>query len=168
MNPKELPRGILFLFSENLMIDKSIYDKLADFCSYQERCADDVRQKLQKLKEEKSNFSDYLVKLKEENFLNEERYVKYFVAGHARKRWGKTKIKMALLRKRIDASIIKLHLDDMDEANYEEQIKAIAEKKWSTIKAKSPRDKKTKLLRFLLSKGYEMNKALNALKQLDL
>ena len=75
---------------------------------------------------------------------------------------------MALSRKRIDASLIKQYLDDMDEENYDEQIKTIAEKKWNTIKAKSPRDKKTKLLRFLLSKGYEMGKALNAMKQLDL
>ena len=74
---------------------------------------------------------------------------------------------MALLGKRIDSALVKKYLDDMDEGNYDERIKTIAEKKWNTIKAKSPRDKKTKLLRFLLSKGYEMNKALVAMKQLE-
>ena len=52
----------------------------------------------------------------------------------------------------------------MDEENYDEQIKIVAEKKWNTIKAKTSRDKKTKMLRFLLSKGYEMGKALVAIK----
>ena len=146
------------------MIDKTIYDKLSNFCAYQERCAEDVKQKLHKLKESKDNYTEYITRLKEENFLNEERYVKAFVAGHEKKKWGKTKIKAALSGKRIDSSLIKIYLDDMDEENYDEQIKTIAEKKWSTIKAKSPRDKKTKLLRFLLSKGYEMGKAINAMK----
>ncbi|MES2621675.1 MAG: RecX family transcriptional regulator [Bacteroidota bacterium] len=149
------------------MIDKTLYDKLSNFCAYQERCEADVKQKLQKLKVEKEDYGEYIERLKEDNYLNNERYVKYFVAGHEKKKWGKTKIKMALLGKRIDSSLIKQYLDDMDEENYEEQIKTIAEKKWSTIKAKSPRDKKTKLLRFLLSKGYEMNKAMAAMKQLE-
>jgi SOS response regulatory protein OraA/RecX len=74
---------------------------------------------------------------------------------------------MALLGKRIDGELIKQYLDDMDQEDYDEQIKTIAEKKWETIKAKTPHDKRTKLLRFLLSKGYEMNKALQAMKQLE-
>lgn len=73
-------------------------------------------------------------------------------------------MKSALGAKRIDSSLIKTYLDDMDEGDYDEQIKTIAEKKWNTIKAKTPRDKKTKMLRFLLSKGYEMSKALSAIK----
>lgn len=149
------------------MIDKAIYDKLSNYCAYQERCAEDVRQKLRKLKQDKETYAEYISLLRTDNFLNDERYVKAFVAGHEKKKWGKTKMKMALLGKRIDAQLIKQYLDDMDEGDYDEQIKTIAEKKWLTIKAKSPRDKKTKLLRFLLSKGYEMTKALKAMKALE-
>mgnify|MGYP003349540929 CR=1 FL=1 len=103
-----------------------------------------------------------------ENFLNEERYVKFFVNAHSKKKWGKTKIKMALLRKGIDSSIIKKYLDALDEEDYEKQLKTVAEKKWNSIRANSLREKKNKLLRFLLSKGYEMNRALQAIKQLEL
>ncbi len=145
-------------------IDKTTYDKLSNFCAYQERCVSDVKEKMRKLKVEKEEYEAYIERLKESNFLNEERFVKYFVSAHAKKKWGKTKMKSALGAKRIDSSLIKLYLDDMDEGDYEEQIKTIAEKKWHTIKAKSPRDKKTKMLRFLLSKGYEMSKALSAIK----
>ena len=145
-------------------IDNTIYEKLSSFCAYQERCENDVKEKMRKLKMEKEEYAQYLTRLKDDNFLNEERYVKYFVSGHAKKKWGKTKIKSALGGKRIDSSLIKRYLDDMEEENYDEQIKLQAEKKWGTIKAKTPRDKKTKLLRFLLSKGYEMSKALNAIK----
>lgn len=147
--------------------EQQIYDKLSNYCAYQERCESDVKEKLRNLKIEKEEYGKYIARLKEDNFLNEERFVKYFVAGHAKKKWGKTKMKAALGGKRIDASIIKKYLDDMDEENYDEQIKFQAEKKWPTIKAKTPRDRKTKLLRFLLSKGYEMGKALNAIKDLS-
>lgn len=144
--------------------EQQIYDKMSNFCAYQERCESDVKEKLRKLKIEKEDYSKYIARLKEDNFLNEERFVKYFVSAHAKKKWGKTKMKAALGGKRIDSSLIKKYLDDMDEEDYDEQIKIQAEKKWPTIKAKTPRDKKTKLLRFLLSKGYEMGKALNAIK----
>lgn len=148
------------------MFDKIIYSKLADYCAYQERCADDVWQKLQKLKVDRNDFGGYISKLKGENFLNEDRYAKYFVHYHAKKKWGKTKIKSALLAKRIDSTIIKKYLDDLNEANYDEQIKTVAEKKWNSIKASSERERKNKLLRFLLSKGYEMSKALSVIKEL--
>ena len=147
------------------MIDKELYDKLCNYCAYQERCASDVKQKMHKLKMEKEEYAAYIEKLKDENFLNEDRYVKYFVSGHAKKKWGKTKMKAALGAKRIDSSLIKKYLDDMDEENYDEQIKAAAEKKWNSIKGNTLRDRKTKLLRFLLSKGYEMGKAVTAIKE---
>lgn len=147
-----------------MAVDKTLYDKLSNYCAYQERCASDVKDKLRKLKVEKEEYDAYIAKLKDENFLNEDRYTKYFVSAHTKKKWGKAKMKSALSGKRIDPSLIKKYLDDMDEENYDEQIKIVAEKKWETIKAKSARDKKTKMLRFLLSKGYEMNKALVAIK----
>lgn len=147
-----------------MAVDKIIYDKLSNFCAYQERCVSDVKEKLRKLKIEKEDCDAYIVKLKEDNFLNEERFVKYYINAHTKKKWGKTKMKSALGAKRIDSSLIKQYLDDMDEADYDEQIKTIAEKKWNTIKAKTPRDKKTKMLRFLISKGYEMSKALNVIR----
>jgi regulatory protein len=145
-------------------IDKTTYDKLSNFCAYQERCASDVKEKMRKLKMEKDEYDDYIERLKDDNFLNEERFVKYYVNAHVKKKWGKTKMKAALGAKRINSSLIKQYLDDMDEGDYDDQIKTIAEKKWNTIKAKTPRDKKTKMLRFLLSKGYEMSKAINAIK----
>lgn len=146
-------------------MDKEIYEKLCSFCAYQERCAYDVQQKLYKLKIEKADFEKYLQQLQEDNFLNEERFAKSFVSAHAKKKWGKAKIKSALYTKRISAAIIKKYLDDLDEGEYLEQIKTAAEKKWGSIKGNTERDRKTKLLRFLLSKGYEMGLANAAVKE---
>lgn len=145
-------------------MDKGLYEKLCNYCAYQERCVADVRQKMQKLKMEKDQFDLYIEKLKEENFLNEDRFVKYFVSAHSKKKWGKTKIKAALGAKRVNAEFVKKYLEDIDEGAYAAQIAVVAAKRWRTIKGDTVRERKIKLMRFLLSKGYEMAKVQEAMK----
>ena len=132
------------------MYDSAIYDKLTNFCAYQERCTADVIEKLYKLKVPKDDFDAYIPKLKDQNFLNEERYVKAFISAHSKKKWGKTKIKSALSGKRIESGLIKKYLDLIEEGDYDEQIKELLQKKWNSIRTGSPKEKKNKLIRFLL------------------
>lgn len=147
-------------------MDARIYEKLTTYCAYQERSVRDVTSKLSKLKVEKSEAASYIERLKRNNFLNEDRFAKAFIAGHLRKKWGKAKIKSALLQKGISASVIKEHLDNVEDEGYEEQLLKTAQQKLKTIKAENDYERRTKLLRFLLSKGYESNKAGKVIKQL--
>jgi regulatory protein len=146
------------------MLDAAIYEKLSSFCAYQERCKADVLDKLYKLKVPKDDFDVYLAKLQDQNFLNEERYTKAFISAHSKKKWGKTKIKSALSGKRIDGELIKKYLDLIEEADYDDQIKELLQKKWKSMRTGTPKDKKNKLIRFLLSKGFEMGKVMTAVK----
>ena len=150
------------------MYDSSIYEKLTRFCAYQERCTADILEKLYKLKVPKDEFDNYIPKLREENFLNEERYVKAFISAHSKKKWGKTKIRSALSGKRIDGELIKKYLDEIEEGDYDDQIKVLLQKKWKSMRTGSPKEKKNKLIRFLLSKGFEMGKVMTVLKELEL
>jgi regulatory protein len=150
------------------MFDLNIYTKLARYCAYRDRCLSEVISKLKLLKAEKEDFAAYAERLKNEKFLNEERFVKAFVGAHARKKWGKTKIRSHLLQKRVESSLIKKYLDELDEGGYLEQIKTVAAKKLKGIKAGTKQELKTKLLRFLLSKGYEMGKAIAVMKELKI
>jgi regulatory protein len=149
------------------MYDSAIYEKLTNFCAYQERCKADVVEKLYKLKIAKEDFDVYTDKLRDENFLNEERYVKAFISAHSKKKWGKTKIKSALSGKRLDSGLIKKYLDLIEEGDYDEQIKALIQKKWMSIRTGSPKEKKNKLIRFLLSKGFEMGKVMAAVREME-
>ena len=149
------------------MYDSAIYEKLTNFCAYQERCTADVLEKLYKLKVPKDDFDNYIPKLKGENFLNEERYVKAFISAHSKKKWGKTKIKSALSGKRIDSGLIKKYLDLIEQDDYDAQIKELLQKKWKSIRTGSPKEKKNKLIRFLLSKGFEMGKIMAAVKEME-
>jgi len=149
------------------MYDSAIYEKLTNFCAYQERCTADVLEKLYKLKVPKDDFDNYIPKLKDENFLNEERYVKAFISAHSKKKWGKTKIRSALSGKRIDSGLIKKYLDLIEQDDYDAQIKELLQKKWNSIRTGSPKEKKNKLIRFLLSKGFEMGKVMAAVKEME-
>lgn len=150
------------------MYDSAIYEKLTNFCAYQERCNADVVEKLYKLKLPKDEFDVYIDKLRDENFLNEERYVKAFISAHSKKKWGKTKIKSALAGKKLTGDLVKKYLDLIEDEGYDEQIKILLQKKWNSIRTGTPKDKKNKLLRFLLSKGFEMGKVIKAMKEMEL
>ena len=143
-----------------------IYEKLTSYCAYSERCPSDVKTKMYSLKIDKSEMDGYLSKLQDQNFLNEERFVKYFVSAHTKKKWGKTKIKSALSRKGLNSSLIKKYLDEIEEDDYEDQIKVLVQKKLKSLRTGTARDKKNKLVRFLLGKGFEMGKIVPALKDL--
>jgi regulatory protein len=147
-------------------IDTAIYEKLTGYCAYQERCTSDVRNKLYALKADADEYENYIARLENENFLNEDRYTKFFIRAYSRKKWGKVKIKNALLRKGIPAPMIKKYLEDINDEDYEQQIAVLIEKKWKSIRTGTPKERKLKLLRYMLSKGFEMNKITALIKNI--
>lgn len=147
------------------MIDKEIYEKLSTFCAYQERCVADVKKKLGLLKQEKDTYAEYIARLQEDNFLNEERFVKSYVNAHIKKKWGKVKIKSGLGRKGISGDLVKQYLDDVEEEGYHERLLKLITDKAPRIKAKDKHDGKTKLMRHLLSKGYSSTDISKAIKE---
>ena len=149
------------------MLDTLLYEKLCHFCAYSERCRDDVQRKCYALKIPKEEVEAYLVKLEEAGFLNEQRYIKSFIEVHlVKKKWGAKKIQAALGAKRIKSSDYAHLLTEIDQVGYYATALALAEKKTSTIRSKSPQDHRAKLTRYLMSKGYENALISRVLKQL--
>ncbi|MBP7478458.1 MAG: RecX family transcriptional regulator, partial [Chitinophagales bacterium] len=70
---------------------------------------------------------------------------------------GRNKIQMELSQKGIDKEIIQDALREIDDAAYADKLKTMAIKKNKTILSENLFDRKTKLIRFLLSKGFEMD-----------
>ena len=157
---------VVRLVTFNAVMEPELYEKLTRFCAYRDRCKSEVVTKMVALKLEKDEQPAYLKKLQEENYLNEDRFVKAFVNGHLRKKWGKVKIKSALMRKGIKAEQMQRYLDDVVEEDYTEKILKLATAKMRTIKGKTVNEKRMKLIKFLLGKGYEMGKVLAAIKPL--
>ncbi len=128
------------------------------FCSYRERTQQEVEQKLQSMDVNAETCQIITVSLLEDDFLNEERYAKSFVRGKFRiNKWGKMKIRQALLQKGVSESNIKIGFLEIDEEEYRQTIQNLAHKQQPKIKAKNEFERKQKLSLYLRQKGYEMS-----------
>jgi regulatory protein len=132
-------------------------EKIKHFCSYQERCHSEVKQKLFDYGLNKNESDEILLYLIENNFLDEQRYAEQFAGGHfRRKKWGRIKIRYALRQKQISENCIKKALQIIDEEDYLKILRQLLEEKNTTLRSeKNHFIRKKKIRDYLLQKGYE-------------
>ena len=129
---------------------------MENFCAYQERCHKEIEQKLQDLQMIPEAKEKIILHLLQHNFLNEERFSKAFARGKfSIKNWGRIKIVNELKFRNISPYNIKTALKEIDDIDYLKTLKKIAEKKWALIKEPNAFKKRSKLVNYLSSKGYE-------------
>ena len=130
--------------------------KLMQFCAYRDRSQKEVEEKLKELRMIPMACEEIIIKRMQEDFLNEERFARSFVRGKFRiKKWGRNKIKQELKLREISSPIIKLAFTEIEEEEYKQTLKELAEKKFRLIKEPNAFKKRKKLSDYLLQKGYE-------------
>jgi regulatory protein len=131
--------------------------KARTFCNYRERCHKELRDKLYSMGLWKRDVDHVIMQMMDENLLNEERYAKSYARGHFyNKKWGKYKITVEMRGKQINDRLIKTALNEIDEEDYSSMIKTLIEKKAKELKGNAF-EKKQKVSRYLLQKGYAYN-----------
>jgi len=129
---------------------------MENFCAYQERCHKEIEQKLYDLHMIPEAKEKIILHLLQHNFLNEERFSKAFARGKfSIKNWGRIKIVNELKFRNISPFNINTALKEIDDIDYLKTLKKIAEKKWVLIKEPNAFKKRSKLVNYLSSKGYE-------------
>ncbi|KFF18055.1 regulatory protein RecX [Chryseobacterium sp. JM1] len=133
--------------------------KLVNYCVYQDRCHAEVEQKMREfllIEEAKDEIILYLLK---ENYLNEERFTRSYIRGKFYiKHWGRNKIKMHLKQKQISEKLINSCFDEIHEEDYEKMIRKIFEDYSSKQKGLQEYQKKSKTIKYLMSRGFEYEK----------
>jgi regulatory protein len=156
--------GICPFFFISIMEKKSFtFDeiklKLVNYCVYQDRCHAEVEQKMREfllIDEAKDEIILYLLK---ENYLNEERFTRSYIRGKFYiKHWGRNKIRMHLKQKQISEKLINSCFDEIDEDDYEKMIRKIFEDYYSRQKGMQEYQKKSKTIKYLMSRGFEYEK----------
>lgn len=138
--------------------------KMMSWCAYQERCQQDARNKLYELGMWEEAVENIIVKLIEDNFLNEERFATSFARGKFTiKKWGRVKIRQELKQKRVGDYCLKKAMKQIDETEYLATLKRLMEIKRKLIKEKSPIKLNYKLMNYALSKGYEKDLVFDVL-----
>ena len=142
--------------------------KLEYYCSYQERCHQEVAQKLYDLGMKSNEFDAIVVYLLQNNFLNEERFARSFARGKFRiKQWGKIRIVNELKQRHISAPNIKCGLTEISDEESHDTFDNLAQLHWETIKETNARIMKKKFCDYLLRKGWESNLVYDRLKELE-
>src|SRR5690606_13214856 len=132
--------------------------KLMQFCAYRDRSQKEVEEKLKEMRMIPAAREQIIIKLMQENFLNEERFARSFVRDKFRiKKWGRIKIKQELKAREISTPLIKMAFTEIQEEDYINTLRELAEKKTVLIKEKDPYKKRNKLCNDLIQKGYESN-----------
>jgi regulatory protein len=142
--------------------------KLEYYCSYQERCHQEVVQKLYDLGMKSNEIDAIVVHLLQNNFLNEERFARSFARGKFRiKHWGKNRIVNELKQRQISAPNIKCGLTEISDEEYDDTFDKLAQRHWETIKENNVQKKMKKFCDYLLRKGWESNLVYDKLKELS-
>jgi regulatory protein len=150
------------------MTTKEIYSKFALMCSRKEYSAFDVRKKMQNWKLSENNQDKIISDLIKENFINETRFAQAFTKDKFRfNKWGKQKIRYQLKQKQISNHDIEDALCQISNEDYIDMIKNLIESKNRNIKAKSDYERKSKLMRFMAQKGFEIDEVNKIIEELN-
>lgn len=156
--------------SSGIMKDdqEAIIERIRHYCSYQERCRQDVENKLVQWRISPSRIRKILHELKNEGFLDEERYARIFVRSkfHINK-WGRIKIRYELRNKSIPEYLVNKAMEEIGEDDYLRTIRELVLKKMSEIKNGKHLNIREKIINFVAGKGFEfdlISKVLTELK----
>ena len=146
-----------------------IKQKIANYCVYQDRCHQEVEQKMWDfllIPEAKEEIVLYLMK---ENYLNEERFTRSYIRGKFYiKSWGRNKIKNHLKFKGINDKLINLSFNEIDDDDYEKTLEKLYLDYFSKIKGLKTYQKNSKTIKYLLGKGFEYEKITPIIKNLSI
>lgn len=142
--------------------------KLEYYCSYQERCHQEVVQRCYDLGMKQNQVDTIVVHLLQHNFLNEERFARSFARGkHRIKCWGKVRIINELRQRQLSAPNINCGLSEISEEEYQQTLDRISEKHWKSLTESNPQKKKKKFCDYLLRKGWESNRIYEKLTEFE-
>jgi regulatory protein len=144
---------------------EQLIQKLEAYCAYQERCLFEIQSKLNLLDASDSDSKSVITHLSKNRFFDQNRFAQSFAQGKLRiNKWGKAKIKSALIHKFVDNSVIQEALSSIEDEEYLDVLKSLLDRKMTELsKEKDEWNKKQKILRFLSSRGFEFDEIIRLL-----
>lgn len=147
---------------------EQIRRKLESLCAYQERCLLDVKSKFLAW-EVPLDWQDEIIEhLLSTGYLNEVRFAESYVSGKFRiKKWGRRKIIAGLKVKGVSSEVIQRAIEEIDPEAYWETLLLLATRQSELLKLNqdSTWEKKVRVIRFLVQRGYENDLVLDAVEK---
>ena len=136
---------------------ESALPKIRHFCSYQERCHREVRDKLYEYGLDTGTVEELITGLIADGFLNEERFAKQYVGGKFRmKQWGRVKIRYSLKQLGVSEANIRIGLREIAESDYSQVLHQLTHAKWASLSGEKKQwVRAQKAQSFLIQRGFE-------------
>lgn len=137
--------------------EKEAFRRMAAYCSRAEHCTREILDKLNKWELDEDAKRRIVELLREEKYIDDNRYAQSFVHDKYKfAKWGKVKIRMALLQKQIDAAVIYQCLEGINQQEYLSILTGLLKAKKKTIKGDNDYERSAKLIRFAAGRGFEL------------
>jgi regulatory protein len=134
-------------------------------CAYQERCQQEMRDKLYEWGLYPDAVENIIADLITNNYLNEERFAKAYAGGKFRiKKWGRIKIKLELKKRKISEYCIKKAMEEIPDKDYIKTLNELIAKKSKEIKGGKTQVRNYKIAQYIASKGFEQSLIWDLLK----
>ncbi len=140
---------------------------LMRLCARAEKSAGDALRLMRGWGVSEADAEKVLARLVRERFIDDTRYAEAFVREKLRlSGWGEYKLRAALQRKGIAREIVETALQQADRTQMADRLAEQLARKARSVRAATPRDLKTKLIRYGLSLGYDYPAVLDAVSAL--
>ncbi len=147
----------------------TLYTKLTRYAAYQDRCSRDVELKMAGWKIPKTSKEKLIKQLKDEGFIDDQRFARSFVQGKFRvNKWGRIRIAHELRTRRLPDTMIADALMEIDEESYMETIRALVIRKGGEINPEKTLNKREKIINFVVGKGFETDLVLRIMKEIKI
>ena len=141
------------------------YQKISNWCAYQERSQQEVRDKLYEYGLWPDAVESLIAQLIQDNFLNEERFARSFARGKFRiKKWGRQRIKIELKRKKVSDYSIRQAMKEIDDTEYLKVLAQVIAARRKQVKEPHPVKRLYKLAQYAVSRGFERDIVMDLLK----
>ncbi len=149
--------------------EKNALSRMMSICAKKEYCTFDIKQKLYKLQIPADNIEKIIAELKKNKFIDDERYVQSYISDKVRfSKWGVIKIRYTLRQKQISDDIINACLSKLESNTLTENLMTIIEQKYRSVKGKTVNDKRNKVIRFALGRGFAMPDIIKCLDKISI
>lgn len=141
----------------NAITEQEALNRMAAYCSTAEHCRAEVYDKLKKWGLPNDVMERVIKQLETEKYIDEDRYCRSFVNDKfCFAKWGKVKIAQALYLKKIPSNVSWRYLDGIDNTEYIALLNDLLQSKRKSVRAKDDYELNNKLIRFAMSRGFEI------------
>ncbi|NMB50091.1 MAG: RecX family transcriptional regulator [Bacteroidales bacterium] len=147
--------------------EEKAFALMATLCAKREYCTLDIQKKLSRYLLDDNVIDKIIDRLKAGKYIDEARYCHSFINDKLRfNKWGHKKIEFALKQKQIPLELISDAFLKFSDEMLNESLETLLRNKLKTIKSDSDKEKRSKLIRFAIGRGFLMDETLRCVEKI--